>query len=286
LAPARVRSGPRRRNRRGVCHDRGHRLRGPCGLRRHRPRDQPRGAPVRRSEGRPDPHLFPGGHRRRRPGRHRGDRRAYPEGVRQACADLQCPRRESGLVTSPDYTVLVVDDSEHNRYTLTRRLAREGYRRVLTASDGRQALELLGREPVDLVLLDIMMPELNGYEVLERLKADERLRAVPVIMISAVDQIESVIRCVELGAEDYLSKPFNPTLLRARVGASLEKKRLRDEIVAHRDRMARELASAREIQLGMVPTDFPPATPGRPVEIYATLQPARQVGGDLYDFFW
>ena len=190
------------------------------------------------------------------------------------------------MTTPADYTLLVVDDSEDNRYTLTRRLAREGYTRVVTANDGRQALELLSRQPVDLVLLDIMMPELNGYEVLERLKADERLRHLPVIMISAVDEIESVIRCVELGAEDYLPKPFNPTLLRARVGATLEKKRLRDEIVGHLARIERELASAREIQLSMVPTVFPAPTTTQPMEIHATLQPARQVGGDLYDFFW
>jgi len=131
-----------------------------------------------------------------------------------------------------------------------------------------------------------MMPELNGYEVLERIRGDERLHHIPVIMISAVDQVESVVRCIELGAEDYLPKPFNPTLLRARVGASLEKKRLRDEIVAHLARIERELAAAREIQLGMVPTTFPAPTTRHPVEIHATLQPARQVGGDLYDFFW
>jgi sigma-B regulation protein RsbU (phosphoserine phosphatase) len=189
-------------------------------------------------------------------------------------------------VTSADYTLLIVDDSDDNRAALTRRLAREGYTRVMTANNGRQALDLLAARPVDLVLLDIMMPELNGYEVLERLKADERLRHVPVIMISAVDQIESVIRCIELGAEDYLPKPFNPTLLRARVGASLEKKRLRDEIVAHLARIEGELALAREIQLSMVPTAFPAPTTTHPVEIHATLQPARQVGGDLYDFFW
>ena len=189
-------------------------------------------------------------------------------------------------MTPADYRLLVVDDSEDNRYTLTRRLAREGYTRVATADDGRQALALLREQPFDLVLLDIMMPELNGYEVLERLKADERLRHIPVIMISAVDQIESVIRCIELGAEDYLPKPFNPTLLRARVGATLEKKRLRDEIVAYLDRIERELTSARDIQLSMVPTEFPSPTATRPVEVHATLQPARQVGGDLYDFFW
>jgi class 3 adenylate cyclase len=127
--------------------------------------------------------------------------------------------------------LLVVDDNEDNRYTLTTRLKRQGYPDVVTANDGRQALELLRKQPFDLVLLDIMMPELNGYQVLEQLKADDRLRHIPVIMISAVDELDSVIRCVELGAEDYLQKPFNPTLLRARIGACLEKKRLRDQLV-------------------------------------------------------
>lgn len=128
--------------------------------------------------------------------------------------------------------LLVVDDIEDNRYTLTRRLNREGYTNLTTAANGREALELLQGKPIDLILLDIMMPDMNGYEVLERLKADPNLRHIPVIMISAVDEIESVIRCVELGAEDYLSKPFNPTLLRARVGASLERKRLHDQVRA------------------------------------------------------
>ncbi len=128
--------------------------------------------------------------------------------------------------------LLVVDDNEDNRYALTRRLAREGYPNVAIAVDGLQALELLSSKPVDLVLLDIMMPNMNGYEVLEKMKADEKLRHIPVIMISAVDEIDSVVRCIELGAEDYLSKPFNPTLLRARVGASLERKRLHDQVAA------------------------------------------------------
>jgi len=128
-------------------------------------------------------------------------------------------------------TLLVVDDNEDNRYTLTNRLKRQGYADVMTANNGRQALELLRARPFDLVLLDIMMPELNGYQVLAELKADDQLRHIPVIMISAVDELDSVIRCVELGAEDYLQKPFNPTLLRARIGACLEKKRLRDQLV-------------------------------------------------------
>lgn len=185
-----------------------------------------------------------------------------------------------------DHALLIVDDNEDNRYTLTRRLQREGYTNLTAAVDGQRALELLGTRAFDLILLDVMMPGLNGYEVLERLRADSRLRHIPVIMISALDEIDSVIRCIELGAEDYLAKPFNPTLLRARVGASLEKKRLRDDIVACLERIEDELRSARDVQLDMVPTDFPVPSAEGPVEIFATLEPARQIGGDLYDFFW
>ena len=133
-------------------------------------------------------------------------------------------------MTPSDAALLVVDDNEDNRYTLTRRLKREGYENLTTANDGKQALELLKSKKFDLMLLDIMMPGMNGYEVLEHLKADAELRHTPVIMISAVGEVESVVRCIELGAEDYLPKPFDATLLRARVGASLEKKRLRDEV--------------------------------------------------------
>ena len=131
-----------------------------------------------------------------------------------------------------DAALLVVDDVEDNRFALSRRLARQGYLNVTTAADGQQALELLNSKPFDLVLLDIMMPNVNGYEVLAEMKASEGLRHIPVIMISAVDEIDSVIRCIELGAEDYLPKPFNPTLLRARVAACLERKRLHDQVTA------------------------------------------------------
>ena len=133
-------------------------------------------------------------------------------------------------MTPAEAALLVVDDNEDNRYTLTRRLTREGYANLTTANDGRQALELLRSKKFDLILLDIQMPEMTGYEVLEQLKADAELRHLPVIMISAVGDQESVVRCIELGAEDYLPKPFDATLLRARVGASLEKKALRDEV--------------------------------------------------------
>jgi len=182
--------------------------------------------------------------------------------------------------------LLLVDDNEDNLYTLSLHLKRIGYAQLETAGNGRQALERMQVETFDLVLLDIMMPEMDGFQVLEHLKADATLREIPVIMISALDEIESVVRCVELGAEDYLQKPFNSTLLRARVGASLEKKRLRDEVRASLDRLEVELEAARQLQLGMLPQDFTKPTPARPVEVFAMMEPAQEVGGDFYDFFY
>jgi signal transduction histidine kinase/DNA-binding response OmpR family regulator len=125
-------------------------------------------------------------------------------------------------------SVLVVDDDKINRDLLSRQLKRQGHG-VTVAENGRQALGMMRAQVFDLVLLDIMMPEMDGYQVLEQLKADAVLRHVPVIVISAVSDLESVVRCIGLGAEDYLFKPFNRVLLKARVAASLEKKRLRDE---------------------------------------------------------
>jgi PleD family two-component response regulator len=148
-------------------------------------------------------------------------------------------------VSNCDAALLVVDDVEDNRFALSRRLARQDYLNVTTAADGRQALELLKSKPFDLVLLDIMMPNMDGYVVLAGMKANDSLQHIPVIMISAVDEIESVIRCIELGAEDYLPKPFNPTLLRARVDACLERKRLHDQLTAR----TRELSEALEQQV-------------------------------------
>lgn len=124
--------------------------------------------------------------------------------------------------------ILVVDDNENNRDLLSRHLQRQGYRTVL-ADNGISAMARLGEEPFDVVLLDVMMPDMDGYEVLGRLKADKTLRQIPVIMVSAHTDMEHVIKCIEMGAEDYLPKPFNPTLLKARIGAALEKKRLREQ---------------------------------------------------------
>ena len=120
--------------------------------------------------------------------------------------------------------VLVVDDNEMNRDMLSRRLRRQEYE-VEVAEDGEQALKMVKEKNYDLMLLDIMMPNISGYEVLERIKADPQTQSLPIIMISAVDDLDSVVRCIELGAEDYLFKPFNPVLLKARVGASLSKNR-------------------------------------------------------------
>jgi class 3 adenylate cyclase/CheY-like chemotaxis protein len=133
--------------------------------------------------------------------------------------------------------ILVVDDNEGNREMLSRRLTRQGYA-VASAEGGRQALALAKSRSFDLVLLDVMMPDLDGYEVLRQLKADATLRDIPVLMISALDEMDSVVRCIQLGAEDYLPKPFDPVLLQARIGACLEKKRLRDQEVRHLHELA------------------------------------------------
>lgn len=141
-------------------------------------------------------------------------------------------------------TLLVVDDDEANRDMLSRRLERLGYQ-VAVAQDGREALAMVAGEPFDLILLDIVMPELNGYEVLQCLKASEQLRHIPVVVLSASDEIDSAVRCIELGAEDYLPKPIDAVLLRARIGACLEKKRLHDQEQQHLEiieRQAVELA--------------------------------------------
>ena len=124
--------------------------------------------------------------------------------------------------------LLVVDDNKVNRLLLARNLEMQGHR-VELAENGRVAVDMLRASSFDLVLLDIEMPEMDGFQVLEELKADPQLRDVPVLVTSAVEGLDNVVRCIELGAEDYLSKPVNPVLLKARIGAGLAKKALRDQ---------------------------------------------------------
>jgi sigma-B regulation protein RsbU (phosphoserine phosphatase) len=181
--------------------------------------------------------------------------------------------------------ILVVDDNDDNLYTLKLHLDLEGYTDIETACDGEEAIARLKASAFDLVLLDVMMPKVDGFQVLGWLREQARLRDLPVIMISALTEMNSMARCIELGAIDYLLKPFNPVLLKARLGATLEKKRLRDEVDAHLARLQEELDSARRLQMAMVPQSFPPPSSDFPIDLCASMEPAREVGGDLYDFF-
>ncbi|MFN2420248.1 MAG: adenylate/guanylate cyclase domain-containing protein [Gemmatimonadota bacterium] len=164
--------------------------------------------------------------------------------------------RLEGEVASPATPlrgrVLVVDDDEVNRDVLSRRVASQGAE-VAVAASGHEALEILRSESFDAVLLDVMMPGMSGYAVLREMKTDTSLREIPVIMISALDEIESTVRCIRLGAEDYLAKPFDPTLLRARLGACIEKKHLRDREVVH----LRTIDEERRRSEGLLHAIFP-----------------------------
>jgi adenylate cyclase len=133
----------------------------------------------------------------------------------------------SALASAPG-TILIADDNRVNQLLLARGLEQQGHN-IVFAGHGAEALDLLRRQQFDLLLLDVLMPELDGYGVLAQLKDDPHLRDIPVIMTSALDELDSVVTCIEMGAEDYLTKPINPVLLNARINASLEKKRLRDQ---------------------------------------------------------
>ncbi len=152
----------------------------------------------------------------------------------------------------PTARILAVDDDELNRDMLVRRLEKMGYV-VAEAPTGRAALTLLKDGNYDLVLLDILMPDLDGFQTLEFIKADPRLRHIPVIMLTALDDVESTVRCIEAGAEDFVPKPFNSTILRARLGASLEKKKLRDQEQAYLTQLQNERAKSERLLLNVLP---------------------------------
>ena len=169
--------------------------------------------------------------------------------------------------------------------TCSRRLQRQGMK-VETATDGQQALEFARNRPFDVVLLDTMMPGLDGFSILQQLKSDPQTRHIPVIMISAVVELDSVIRCIEAGAEDYLPKPFNPILLRARISACLEKKVLRAAEQQHlqtieetQRRLGEELAEAANYVRSILP---PPCE--RPLRVDWKYQPSTELGGDAFGY--
>jgi adenylate cyclase len=151
--------------------------------------------------------------------------------------------------------ILIVDDIEANRELLSRRLRRDGHE-VGVANGGRSALALLDSADFDLILLDLMMPDINGFEVLLRLKNDPILRHIPVIMISALDEIDSIVRCIEAGAEDYIAKPFDPVLLGARINASLERKRLREREQAFTAELQAEKNKSDSLLLSILPASI------------------------------
>jgi two-component system, cell cycle response regulator len=144
---------------------------------------------------------------------------------------------------------LVVDDNRLNRIVLSRALSELDVEPI-EAENGLRALEVMGCTPIDVVLLDLLMPELDGYATLERLHADDALRHIPVIVITAVDELDSVVRCIELGATDYLPKPFEPAILRARLTATLAGKRLRDLELEYLEQVGHVTQAAAAVESG------------------------------------
>jgi adenylate cyclase len=179
--------------------------------------------------------------------------------------------------------ILVVDDNASNRDLLFRRLSHDGHQ-VTRAESGGRALDILALEEFDLILLDLMMPELNGFQVLERLKADQRLHDIPVIMISGLQETDSVIRCIEAGAEDYLSKPFNPILLRARISACLERKRWRDRERRYLERIELEREKYETLLRNILPGQIVTRLNDGEVVIADRVEEATILFADLVGF--
>ena len=183
--------------------------------------------------------------------------------------------------------VLAVDDNRENLDVLARRLTRHGLE-VETVESGLAALSAIRSAAFDLVLLDVMMPQVDGYAVLQEMKSDPQTRDIPVIMISALDELESVVRCIEAGAEDYLPKPFNATLLEARIGACLEKKALRDAEQGHlrkieetQRRLDKELAEAAAYVRSILPEPLE-----SPLPVRWKYRPSSELAGDSFGYHW
>ena len=209
--------------------------------------------------------------------------------------------RDRDPLETTEYTILIVDDNATNRDLLSRQVMAQGYQ-VATAADGKQAIEMIQTGVYDLILLDIIMPEIDGYEVLQWI-CSSIWRHIPTIVISALNEIDSVVKCIQTGAADYLAKPFNPTLLKARVGACLEQKRLRDRessyleqlalanerisqlnnrLQAENTRLSAELEVTQRLQTMLLPKERELSQIAE-LEIAGFMEPADEVGGDYHD---
>ena len=189
------------------------------------------------------------------------------------------------------FTILAVDDTPENLDVVKGILSPEYI--VKAAINGPMALKIAEKQPPDLILLDIMMPEMDGYEVCKRLKENEHTKNVPVIFLTAMDQTTDEKRGFELGAADYMTKPVNPPILKARVSTHLALKKSMDDLQSmykivkgHKERMEQELNVAHDIQMSMLPLEFPAFPEREEFSVHALLKPAREVGGDFYDFFF
>ena len=182
---------------------------------------------------------------------------------------------------NPKSKILIVDDEPFNVDYLEQELEDLNYQ-TITAINGQEALEKITNESPDLVLLDIMMPIMDGFTVLQKAKADAAIRDIPIIVISANNDLQSMVKGIQLGAEDYLPKPFEPTLLQARIQSSLEKKHLRDLQDLYLKSLEREFNIARDIQKEFLPAQLP-EVPGW--EIASYFKAAKEVAGDFYDAF-
>lgn len=178
-------------------------------------------------------------------------------------------------------TVLLVDDEPFNLDLLEQELSGLGLD-IRKAANGREALDLVAESPPDMIFLDLMMPIMNGFSTLEALQAHEDWREIPVVIVSASSDLENIVRGIEMGAADFLPKPFEPAILQARLDAGLEKKRLRDLEQRYLKSLQRELEIGREIQAGFLPKEIPQPDGW---QIQAHFQAAREVSGDFYDVF-
>ncbi len=205
-----------------------------------------------------------------------------PGGMTNLAAEMRTavslPAPRARLAGEPGH-ILIVDDQAINRELLARRLVQDGYT-VAVAAGGREAMERVHEERFDIVLLDVLMPETSGFEVLSRLKGDPRTRDIPVLMISALDEMQSVVHCIEMGADDYLTTPIDPILLRARISSSLERKRRHDDELSYMDAIRRETNASRVLEDGMLPRELPRV---RGVEMAAFFKPAQVIAGDFYE---